>query len=762
MEGPPRRGAVVVVGTFALALVVLIAAWFLRGPEAGPATAPPPDPADATATGPAAPPPSVSTSDTHPRGPAEAAGAVTGSLAIPGDPAAAATLTVLRDGSPVAALEARPGPFRVEYARTAADAAAFSLRAETARRPPALLPLPAPVHDVGEVRLLAGLVYGGRLVDRNALPVAGAVVGFALDGRDVAVSPPSGLDGAFLIPLPAAARLQGLYGDPAFNPVAAPSIEARIRGRLFLPVPAVPEGLAGSHEVVLEERPVSIRLRFLDQATGRPATGATVSLLQGAVQGGGWLWADPFVAGRRLLDEGATDDDGVFAPIWPKADSWVLLRVRERGGRVLWSMLDRVDAAAMQPRDLVLPRDPVVVAARCTDASTEKPMAAVQLVLATNARDGFPGTTDASGEARWALFASESFDPEPLQVTGWTATWRDAAGHPRREMDFNVDYDPLVVLDAENEDAPAVPNEPLRIRLGARPDPGIWVSVKSPAGAAPFAPQFLQVATGMENGSFAIFSGQFSGPYAAASGSSLWWTWQSGLDDTLRYIPADRKVKAELKSEGLAPLVLDVDRARVKAAHRAEEALVFEVPVIEVMTRTVRVLLPDGKPAAGAFVVVLAGATPATWSSYENERERTTAGADGAVSLVSLDPRGDCRVLAWHPPTGAGAVTAGLDEAAKPDRWTLALEAPRELRVRVRLAGDAPMTQAGLGLASYSTAVPMIPMYKSKDGDFRVPGVAFPLYRAVVYGMGPRDYRYAYGTPASFDGKDVVLEKPKK
>jgi hypothetical protein len=669
----------------------------------------------------------------------------------------------------VATVAARPGPFRVEYPRAAEDAGPFLLRAEAPRRPPALLALPTRAFDAGEVRLLAGLTYGGRLVDGNGRPVAGAVVDFLAVGdvaeaAQAAVSAPSAADGSFLIPLPSRAFLGALFGDASNEWVRPPRLEARLRGRLFLPVDAVPEGILGKHEVVLEERPVALRLRLLDGGTGQPIAGASVSLLRRMDIMG---WGAYGTAWAMLpVDEGVADDQGVFAPLWPLAYKGLLVRLQDRRGRVYWTVLDRIDAEGPEPRDITVPAKPLVLAVRCLDATSGQPMAGVDLLVGTNAPCALGAVTDAKGEARWALVPTESFDPEPLEVTGWSATWRDASGAPRREATWDFQGP----AGGEEEGPSAIYREPLVLRLGKGTDPGIWVTVKEAPGAAPFRPGVLRVETGLMDGSYCFMASLVSGPFVDATGRTLWWTWENGLEDTQNYIPADRKVKAELVAEGRDPLVIAVDRPTVLAAHRAEGALVFATAPVEAMTRTLLVLRPDGGPAAGTIVVVLPGAAPQVFT-YQPERSRAAAGPDGRVSLDALDPRGDCRVAAWDPATGAGGVLPGLDETAPPERWRLVLEAPREFRVTVKLAGGAPMQRAGVNLSPLSYAFPYFANAEGKDGVVVLPACALPLYRAWVYGFGPGsdyrlagfsprgDYRFKDGPAVDFNGKEIVLQK---
>jgi hypothetical protein len=621
--------------------------------------------------------------------------------------------------------------------------------------------LPSPVFDAGEVRLVAGLVYGGRLLDRNGRPAAGVVVGLHQEERQQAESPPSAADGSFAIALPPGLYLGALFAGDRIEFVKPPVLEPRARGRLFLPVDAVPEGLQGKHEVVLQERPVAIRLRVVDDATDRPVPGASVSLWRGTNL---WGWNDLYNPDASIpVDEAATDDDGVVAHLWPLGLKRLAVRIREKPGRVTWTVLDRPDAEGMVPREVRIPREPVLLVVRCLDAATKAPVPGTEVVATTNAFS-FRGVTDGKGEARWTFTASDTMDdPSALEVIGWGATWRDAAGNPRKAFSYDVCHPLLVPARPDAEESDLVPNGPLEILLRPDADPGLWVCVKPAPGETPPRPQFLQIEAGLTQEAYAIFCGQFTGVYADASGRSVWWTWESGMPETLKYVPADRKVKAELKLVDRPSLFLEVDRARVLAARRIEDALVFEAKPLDVMSRTLRVVLADGKPAAGALVIVLAGAAPASSAWEERERERTATGADGIASLVSLDPGGDHRILAWDPATGAGGLLVGPDQAAPPEKWRLALEAPRELRVKVRFAGGATMAEATVSLAPYSTAFPLLPNVSSKDGEVVVPGVPLPLYAAWVFGRGSgNDYRMVWGTSASFAGKDVVLEKAKR
>jgi hypothetical protein len=676
---------------------------------------------------------------------------VTGVLvipALPGGPGVRAALTVLREGQAVATAEAAAGLFRVEYPREAGDATPFTLRAEAPRRAPVLVALPSRTVDAGEVRLLAGLVYGGRLLDARGLPVPDVVVDFTIASSPYASSAPSGADGSFLIPLPQGVSLQGLFGEPQSGWEASPTLEPKARGRLFLPVETKPEGLSGGHEIVLEERPVAIRLRFLDEATGRPVAGAAVTL---------WSAKDfgfilPSVA---PLDAGSTDDLGVFAPLWPLGHKQAFLRVREPGGRVLWTKLDRAYAEGKEPVDLLLPEDPPVLAVRFIEGDSGKPVAGARVVLGTNACP-VAGTTDARGEIRWAFFPSESFDPEPLEVRGWSAEWRDAAGNPRREMDMDFRGPPH-----GDEERSPVYSETIVVRLGKRGDRGIWVRVEESRGAPPFEPQCLQATHTPGKGGF-LTTFQRSGPVADAAGRSLWWFWEwASEENELELLSGPGAFTLELLGADRAPLVRPGDRAAVLAAHRSEGALVFAAPPVDVMERSLLVVGPDGKPEASVLIAVLAGLDAGT-NPFEGqqERERGATGTDGRAALRLLDPGGDCRIAAWDPATGNSGLMKGLDPSAPPERWRLALEPPREFRVRVKFAGGGTLTGASAILVPLSSAFPRIPQVSSRDGELVVPACPVPVCLAWITGNGPRnEIRFATGPAATLEGKDVVLEK---
>ncbi len=731
----------------AAAVAAGLAFWLLRDPGApgpGPGTVSPEEtrPAEGAA-------PAVSPGETPAGAPLPAGrGAVSGALAIaapPGSPAGTAALAVLREGREIARADAPAGLFRLEYPREPGDGAPFVLRAEARGRPPVLVPLPLRETDAGEVRLLAGLAYGGRLVDAEGRPVAGVGVDFNVFGMPAASSPPSAADGTFLVPLPSSANLQGLFG-PQQGWGEPPTLEPRARGRLFLPAEAKPEGLAGAHEVVIEERPVAIRLRFLDEAGGAPVAGAECSLWSGQDFGFTLPNLAPF-------DAAPTDADGVVAPLWPLSVKWALVRVAA-GGRVLWTLLERGDAEGKEPRDLVLPEKPLVLAVRCVEDRSGRPVPGAQVVLGTNAGMPLSGTADGAGEIRWALFPSDSFDPEPLEIAGWGASWRDAAGNPRRAMDMAFRGPPQ----AEEGPSP-VYAEPLVLRLGKGEGQGVWVRVDAAPGAEPFRPQVLRACVTPEKGYF-LFAGQPAGPVADAAGRPVWWFWEWMMSqgaDTM--MPKEGTFPVELVGQGRDPLVLRADRAAVLASRRVEGALVFPAPAVEAMARSLLVVGPDGKPVPGALVAVLAGGDGAMLSYDLKERERGATGGDGRVPLQRLDPAGECRVAAWDPATGNSGLLRGLDAAAPPERWRLALEPPREFRVRVSFAGGGTVTNVNASLSPLSGAFPAPGGAASKDGEIVIPSCPVAICTAWIGGFGPREYRWVSGPASSFAGKDVVLEK---
>jgi hypothetical protein len=667
---------------------------------------------------------------------------------------------VIREGLPVATLDSGPGPFRVEYDRPAEDASSFALRAEAPGRSPVLLGLPARAFDAGEIRLLAGLTYGGRLVDGSGRPVAGAVVALLQAGEQMALSAPSKEDGAFLLAIPDRAYLGGLLARDTSYSASPPRLDARLRGRLFLPVPAVPEGLVGGHEVVLEERPIAIRIRVLDGPTGRPLAGAGVALLHALRDWATGGLAAP--AAQVPLDDGVTDESGLFAPLWPHEPERVLLRVRAPDGRTVWTVLHRTDAEGLVPRDITVPAEPVVVAVRCVAAADGRPVPGAEVVVGVNAGTMLRGVTDGRGEARWAFAASDTVvRPEDLQVASWQVTWRDAGGLPRREFRWDAPWDAMRPEDPGSEDARLVPNEPLVIRLGERPDPGMWIAVGGEGADRAAPPEQFRVEAGAATAGWWVVAAQFSGPWAdPASGRTLWWTWQQDLDATFASIPAGKPLRAELQVRGRPPLFVPVDRARLLAANRAEGAIVFEVAPPDAMTRTLLVTGPGGRPVPGALVVVLAGRTAARWNWDEKERERRTTGPDGRVTLNALEASGDCRILAWDPASGAGAMAGAPDQAAPPDRWRLVLEEARPLRLKVRLAEGGVPWRSTLSLQPLCRVLPLVPAADAKDGEIASPPVPFGLYSAYVSGIiSNRDYRFATGAPADLDGTEVVLAK---
>jgi hypothetical protein len=743
-----QRGTRALLALAAAAVAAGLAYWLLRAPvpvEVPNETVSTGDTPSATA------PVTVSPKDTPAADPADGPASVAGALvipALPGSPAGRVALAVLREGQVVATGDSAPGLFRLEYPRDAGDAAPFQLRAEAPRRPPALVPLPTRRYDAGEVRLLAGLVYGGRLLDKHDRPVEGVTVDFIAYGVVAGTSAPSAADGAFLLPLPPDTNLQGLFGVPDNGWGAPPTLEPRARGRLFLPVEAKPEGLAGRHDIVLEERPVSIRLRILDEVTGLPVPGAPVSLWGAQDFGFSLPASTPF-------DGAVTDAAGIYAPLWPMARKWALLRVLRPGGRAFWTVLDRTDVEFGEPRDLVLPKEPLVLTVRCVEHATGNPVPGAEVVLGTNAGVPLSGTSDAKGEIRWALFPSDSFDPEPLEVAGWSAAWRDAAGNPRREADMAF-RGPEAAEDAEGPSP--VYAAPLVLRLGRKADHGVWIRVEDPPGAAPFRPRLIRGFTSPDKGYF-LFSAQFAGPVPDAAGRPLWWCWEWMMAETAdQYMPREGTFTVELLGAGRDLLTRKADRAAIAASRRAEGALVFAAAPDEAMTRSLLVVGPDGRPAAGALVVVLSKVVADPFGTQE--RERGAAGADGRVTLNTLDAKGDCRVAAWDPATGASGLMRGLDVAAPPERWRLVLESPREFRVRVRFAGDTPMLSSNLNLTPISTAFPMIPGIASKDGDLTIPACPVAVCTCWIGGMGPKyEYRWTGGPASDFAGKDVVLEK---
>ncbi len=689
---------------------------------------------------------------------AEEGGLVTGVLVLPRGPDRAppeARLEVLREGLPVAAATSGSGAFSLPYPREPGDAAPFRLRAAAAGRSPVVVELPAPRADAGEIRLYAGLVYAGRAVDARGAPQEGITLHLLVDGMEAAASEPTGADGGFRIPIPPQTRIQGFFQEEdAAGWAGPPSLEPRAPGRLFVPSRASAEGLAGGHDVVLEERPVRIGLRFTDEATGRPVIGAAVS-----------LWASPelFSLGPQApADAGRTDEEGVYQPRWPLALKWAGIRIAAPDGRVLWTVLDRSFAEGTVPRELVLPSKPLELDVVCRRGGSGEPVPGAFVVLLGNAGYNFSGLSDALGRLSFAFFESDTFDPGPLCISAWTAAWTDGPGCPRLEAGGSAAMGQAGFRELAYTLDTA---EPLVLPLGGEEATGIWISLRGEGAGMSARP--AMVTASLEKTDPALQGWQFlisafKGPCPSADGGALWWAYDysrevfRGTPGPFPGKPREERITVHLRTvEGLTVTV----RATVEelvAARSSLRPLVFDLRPPDAMTRTVRVVDREGRPAPGALVAVLRDDAPPGWPPRETERVAADSG--GRAVLQTLDPAGKCRVLAWSPADGGCGILGGLSEDAAEAAWTIRLEPPREFRLRIRMHDGSEPRRPFLSLVPLGGMLPQLWNQRIEGGEASLPDVAIPGYTVHATAMDGKGRYWSFAGPAAeVAGREIVL-----
>ena len=686
-----------------------------------------------------------------------AAGLVSGILILPraeGRPPVEARLTVLREGAAVAEATAGPGAFSLAYDRAPGDPGPFRLRAAAAGRTPVHVDLPAPATDVGEIRLHAGIVYSGRAVDERGIPQQGVTFHLLVDGGEAAASEPSSPDGGFRIPVPPGTRLQGFFQEEDSAWGGPPSLEPRAPGRLFVASPARAEGLTGVHDLVLEERPVGIRLRFIDGPTGIPVAGAGVSL---------WRSPDVFALGPPSPeDRGATDADGIYAPRWPLALTWASIRVALPGGRILWTLLDRAYAEGTEPREFVLPAEPLRLRAVCLRGKGEEPVAGAFVVLVTNAATSFWGTSGAEGTLSFEFFESDTFDPGALAVSAWTAAWTDgdrglrleAGGSARmgqadfRELSYTID-------------SPV----PLPVRLGSEEALGIWIAIRGEGagtGARPAMVTANPPGYDPTKDGWRFLISSFKGPAPGKDGATLWWAYDY-TREIFRTKPGpfgglgpETPLTAQMRTVGGPFVDAAVTVASLAAARCPPPPPLSPPPPPAAMRR------PGGggpgaaPPRPGALVAVLRADQPKPWPARETER--LAADGEGRAVLQTLDPAGGGAVLAWDPADGACGALEGGTEAAPEAAWTVKVEPPREFRLRLRTADGSALASAFVSLAPRSGMLPPVQVSFRDGPEGSAPGVALAGYDVYVYARDARGRTHIFrGAAAAVSGTEIVL-----
>jgi hypothetical protein len=494
--------------------------------------------------------------------------------------------------------------------------------------------------------------------------------------------------------------------------------------------------------VVVEERPVSVRLRFLEEGTGRPVAGAGVALWSSAAAGQ-FLSSAP-----APFDAGRTDAEGLFSPEWPARVPTALIRLADGAGRQLWTVLRGIDAEAMVPREIVVREEPVSIAVSCVREGTGRPVPGAFVCLGTNGGI-FWGVSDAGGGILLRFLESDSLDPGALEVQSWTACWRDGEGPVR--------WDHGGIWDGRTPPHPAGSPAPMVLRLGAHGAPGVWVEVRRKAGTGSFRPATLAVS---KEGDDPLRAGWLSmvGPFqpAGIEGRALWWSLHDPRQEAGADLPAEARLAFDLTGAEGEVLRAAGTRGDLLAASDPARALLFEVTPRGTMARKVRVLSPAGRPAAGALVAVLEERGGVLYLG-DRQRERASAGPDGVASLAALDPAGGDRVLAWDPASGACGLLPSPGEGAPPGAWTLRLEEPAPFRVRPLLPDGSP---AAAGTAMLFPMSPDLPTVGAawKDGEVTAPPLGLAGYRAYLAVYADRRSCTKVAPASGINGTSVTLE----
>ena len=504
-------------------------------------------------------------------------------------------------------------------------------------------PLKARATDLGEIRVERSFVFGGRVLDKDGAPLAGAVVYW---NRGVAQSEPTDAKGRYRIEAPAvysvSKRPDGyLYGC---------TLHVERNGLWSPGYLAHPRGFRLQHDfrAELEIGPV---LQF------KGAPNAVLALHP----------RYPMVSATRQAPLGrrSTDAKGIVAPHWPPWHGNVVASLRMENGEQLETILNRQEVCASEPYDIDL-EETASIRLKVVDGKGQPLVGARVRLIGDWAPDGLREYDDGRFQAEDGAYEVR------LHATvgaDGVCAWRFPAEKPR--------------------DGIYMPNTWTCELDGTLLHGDFHVPTPKEVGVSGgFLPTLVvDAAAGERDGTLVIAGGVscVSATFLRKDKTVAFDDWP-GMQNVVSL--ADGKQQTHVKPDATyrpkKPLAFDrlvlvlqtrYGNATIELTHAEWRAAVRGKPIDydEPTPRAarLRVLDPDGEPAANVLVVATS--------------DRAVTDGDGWVSL-NVPREGSVDVQVVNPVTGDGA---RLDEWSTGEP-TLRLEKPRRVRFRVLLSNGKP------------------------------------------------------------------------
>ena len=320
----------------------------------------------------------------------------------------------IEDGPATAASQVGSGqPFELRF-RPTAESHLLQVTAEGYL--PRSLHLVEADSRVGEIVLIRGLTYRGRLLDPQGAPMKGVRVSLRrLQHLGGPATDPTDDRGEFAIPLEGAGL--SVEVDDA-GALAQYELYFSLRGGSLPPVPASPAGLSDVHVVRLQQAMQPLVL-LVTRTDGSPAVGARV-VVQPV------MYSARNMGPRELppVSEGVVDASGHFLPEWPMWRPVLLASIGDVSSEPRYFVLEHARVAATQPYPIVLGGDERLLELAMQDGrGGSLPGAKVLLRLPIpSVSRTYPadlqGVADSNGRVRWLLAdtADASFRLDPITV----------------------------------------------------------------------------------------------------------------------------------------------------------------------------------------------------------------------------------------------------------------------------------------------------------------------------------------------------------
>lgn len=523
-------------------------------------------------------------------------------------------------------------------------------------------------------------------MDPQGNPLPGVVA--RLFGR---ASAPTGADGSFTIPL-------GDGGDIP-TPQAWPgrSLTLFARGRTFPPVEPKAKGFTGVDDLFVPSwRGPRIQLWWFESR--KVAADLPVALTD---------W-------NGTIDEGRTDAEGIYEPLWPE-NRFGYLDVGVEGVPIRYAVR----------RKLVLDSNPFHVFVPTADRALrmeieavgpdDRPVADARVIVHIRGPGAmnldFRTGPNGRAVARFWLADAEE-DPSHATTGNWRAWWFTKEGAIRKdEGEFE-------------KPKPAAAAGRVRIPLGRRIETAESLLGRIPIHVRGAAPRRIQ---GSRGGLFLSY--EEDGPARRMDPDGrrprevlVYAQYEEGGES---YEPGDSEPFAiEISIDGRDRTTVTVPTARIRKSLRTRETIVLDLPKPARLPRWIEVVTSGGAKATGASVLV------------EGARARRSRMTDtkGRAYVGDLPPGEPHRIVALA--SGLGEAGEILDytpqTAEETTRLTLLPAKPLSVRVR-RRNGAVPGGLGGMLVdRGPGRLLPPVHGVIENDDTLVFPAASLPLYRVRV------------------------------